>query len=167
MTIKKEKFKKIKKIFKKGIAFQKKVWYNIKAVKWRPVGQAVKTLASHAGNMGSIPVRVTTKRKGTAIAVPFLFVCSLLRYEKPASCQQVSRFCSAGATCPSQSECDARISISRTGHQQQRRSTNVLLLCCCRVVSVWDPFNLPASLSLLFSWGRLQPRRKAGAIPVR
>ena len=25
----------------------------------RPVGQAVKTLASHAGNMGSIPVRVT------------------------------------------------------------------------------------------------------------
>ena len=28
----------------------------------RPVGQAVKTLASHAGNMGSIPVRVTKKR---------------------------------------------------------------------------------------------------------
>ena len=27
----------------------------------RPVGQAVKTLASHAGNMGSIPVRVTIK----------------------------------------------------------------------------------------------------------
>ena len=28
-----------------------------------PVGQAVKTLASHAENMGSIPVRVTKKRK--------------------------------------------------------------------------------------------------------
>ena len=27
--------------------------------KARPVGQAVKTLASHAENMGSIPVRVT------------------------------------------------------------------------------------------------------------
>ena len=26
----------------------------------RPVGQAVKTAASHAANMGSIPVRVTT-----------------------------------------------------------------------------------------------------------
>ena len=25
-----------------------------------PVGQAVKTLASHAGNMGSIPIRVTS-----------------------------------------------------------------------------------------------------------
>ena len=30
-----------------------------KLSKARPVGQAVKTLASHAGNMGSIPVRVT------------------------------------------------------------------------------------------------------------
>ena len=28
----------------------------------RPVGQAAKTLASHAGNMGSIPVRVTKER---------------------------------------------------------------------------------------------------------
>ena len=37
----------------------KKVWYNIKAVQQWPVGQAVKTLASHAENMGSIPVRVT------------------------------------------------------------------------------------------------------------
>ena len=31
--------------------------------KARPVGQAVKTLASHAENMGSIPVRVTNDRK--------------------------------------------------------------------------------------------------------
>ena len=49
------------------------MWYNNQAVKLRPVGQAVKTLASHAGNMGSIPVRVT-KKKSTAIAVLFLFV---------------------------------------------------------------------------------------------
>ena len=33
--------------------------YNITVRLTRPVGQAVKTLASHAGNMGSIPVRVT------------------------------------------------------------------------------------------------------------
>ena len=38
------------------------MWYNNKAVKQWPVGQAAKTLASHAGNMGSIPVRVTSKR---------------------------------------------------------------------------------------------------------
>ena len=29
----------------------------------RLVGQAVKTPASHAGNMGSIPIRVTKKKK--------------------------------------------------------------------------------------------------------
>ena len=47
--------------FEKGIDFSKKMWYNIKAVMKWPVGQAAKTLASHAGNMGSIPVRVTKK----------------------------------------------------------------------------------------------------------
>ena len=39
----------------------------------RPVGQAAKTLASHAGNMGSIPVRVT-KTKTTPKGVVFCFV---------------------------------------------------------------------------------------------
>ena len=29
----------------------------------RPVGQEVKTPASHAGNMGSIPIRVTTSKR--------------------------------------------------------------------------------------------------------
>ena len=46
--------------FRKGIAFCFFMCYNNFAK--RPVGQAVKTLASHAGNMGSIPVRVTRKR---------------------------------------------------------------------------------------------------------
>ena len=32
---------------------------SVKAHQW-PVGQAVKTAASHAANMGSIPVRVTS-----------------------------------------------------------------------------------------------------------
>ena len=41
----------------------KSICYNTKALKTRPVGQAVKTLASHAENMGSIPVRVTNKKK--------------------------------------------------------------------------------------------------------
>ena len=48
------------------------MWYNIKVVKIRPVGQAVKTLASHAGNMGSIPVRVTKKKTHTTVCVFFL-----------------------------------------------------------------------------------------------
>ena len=38
------------------------ICYNSQANKQRLVGQAVKTLASHAENMGSIPVRVTKKR---------------------------------------------------------------------------------------------------------
>ena len=42
----------------------------------RPVGQAVKTLASHAENMGSIPVRVTNTKK-ECISTPFfvLIMC--------------------------------------------------------------------------------------------
>ena len=39
------------------------ICYNSQANKQRLVGQAVKTLASHAENMGSIPVRVTIKRQ--------------------------------------------------------------------------------------------------------
>ena len=39
------------------------------------VGQAVKTLASHAENMGSIPVRVTRKRKSRTLVLLFLFLC--------------------------------------------------------------------------------------------
>ena len=45
--------------------------------KARPVGQAVKTLASHAENMGSIPVRVTNKKKQAfRSGCLFLFVCA-------------------------------------------------------------------------------------------
>ena len=39
----------------------------------RPIGQAVKTLASHAGNSGSIPGWVTNKQK-TCHTAGFLFV---------------------------------------------------------------------------------------------
>ena len=42
------------------VAFLKALCYNNQAL--RPVGQAVKTLASHAENMGSIPVRVTNEK---------------------------------------------------------------------------------------------------------
>ena len=58
------------------------MWYNIKVVKRWPVGQAVKTLASHAGNMGSIPVRVTKKRAHTRRCV--LFFCDPYHKQSPA-----------------------------------------------------------------------------------
>ena len=50
--------------------------YNSKAT--RPVGQAAKTPPSQGGNMGSIPVRVTTKKKALAFASAFFVVCGLL-----------------------------------------------------------------------------------------
>ena len=49
--------------FKKGIDNKSSVWYNIKVVRTWPIGQAVKTLASHAGNSGSIPGWVTKRNK--------------------------------------------------------------------------------------------------------
>ena len=47
------------KTFQKPIDKQNELWYNMQVVKTRPIGQAVKTLASHAGNSGSIPGWVT------------------------------------------------------------------------------------------------------------
>ena len=61
--------------FKKPLAFSKKVWYNIKVVKRWPIGQAVKTLASHAGNSGSIPGWVTKKRRKHIVLPSFLLIC--------------------------------------------------------------------------------------------
>ena len=52
-----------------------------------PVGQAVKTAASHAANMGSIPVRVTILKMGLdnlAIADIILTVGKTVRREKQA-----------------------------------------------------------------------------------
>ena len=49
-----------KKLFKNILTNGEKDCIIDKLNKARPVGQAVKTLASHAENMGSIPVRVTT-----------------------------------------------------------------------------------------------------------
>ena len=48
--------------------------YNTNVPQKRPVGQAVKTSASHAENMGSIPVPVTRKKIGTPQGVPIFFV---------------------------------------------------------------------------------------------
>ncbi len=44
--------------------------YYLSAKRW-PIGQAVKTLASHAGNSGSIPGWVTRTKKGHSIECPF------------------------------------------------------------------------------------------------
>ncbi len=54
--------KKHKKTFKNILTNQKKECIIDKLNTARPVGQAVKTLASHAEIMGSIPVRVTMKK---------------------------------------------------------------------------------------------------------
>ena len=51
------------KTFQKGVDKSDLMCYNMQVVRTWPVGQAVKTLASHAGNMGSIPVRVTKRNK--------------------------------------------------------------------------------------------------------
>ena len=61
----------------------------------RLVGQAVKTLASHAENMGSIPVRVT-KTKGHPLRVSFLF-CRLVRSSNPAPMPSIVPLCTTYA----------------------------------------------------------------------
>ena len=66
--------------FQKGIAFFLALCYNTIVPPIRPVGQAVKTLASHAGNMGSIPVRVT-KNKVTRKCDLVLFSVSCAEIE--------------------------------------------------------------------------------------
>ena len=75
----------------------------------RPVGQAVKTRPFHGCNMGSIPVRVTSKTKRTLTGVSFLLCWQPLRvaYTSP------KHFCFGLGThcmpCPSASEaCQAR-----------------------------------------------------------
>ena len=60
---KRKTFKKIKKTFKNPLTNRQENSIIDKLNTVRPVGQAVKTLASHAENMGSIPVRVTNDRK--------------------------------------------------------------------------------------------------------
>ena len=69
--------------FKKPIDKQNPLVYNNQARKQWLVGQAVKTLASHAENMGSIPVRVT-KENRTPIGVLFSFFWCLVRGISPS-----------------------------------------------------------------------------------
>ena len=68
------------------------MWYNSKALEKWPVGQASKTLASHAGNMGSIPVRVTKKDRKHKV-LPIFFDVPV-RIDKPAKCEA---FCKLAA----------------------------------------------------------------------
>ena len=60
-----------KKLFLKHLTNGEKDSIIDKLNKARPVGQAVKTLASHAENMGSIPVRVTNKNLNRFIRFRF------------------------------------------------------------------------------------------------
>ena len=69
--------KKSKKYFKNLLTNREKGCIIDKLNTARPVGQAVKTLASHAENMGSIPVRVTNeKRKTLRSGCLSFFVCA-------------------------------------------------------------------------------------------
>ena len=74
----------------------------------RPVGQAVKTRPFHGCNMGSIPVRVTSKTKRTLTGVSFCFADGPYRTES----NPFSHLCESGSQfmpCPSASEaCKAR-----------------------------------------------------------
>ena len=64
-----------KNFFQKGVDKTNGLCYNGRVVKIRPIGQAVKTLASHAGNSGSIPGWVTKKRR-KHIVLPSFFADS-------------------------------------------------------------------------------------------
>ena len=77
----KKKFDFFKLFFKKVLHFFKKYDIILKLSIIRPVGQAAKTLASHAGNMGSIPVRVTKKENtGQKSCVLFFDAVSLIEH---------------------------------------------------------------------------------------
>ena len=60
-TYNKDILKKIFKKSKKSVDKHKNLWYTRQVLKIWLVGQAVKTPASHAGNAGSIPARVTKR----------------------------------------------------------------------------------------------------------
>ena len=75
--------KKSEKSFKNPLTKSKKDSIIDKLNKARPVGQAVKTLASHAENMGSIPVRVTNKKRQALLVGACLFLLRLRR-DRPA-----------------------------------------------------------------------------------
>ena len=68
-----------KKLFLKHLTNGEKDSIIDKLNKARPVGQAVKTLASHAENMGSIPVRVTNNRKQIVRSAFLFFAMSDMR----------------------------------------------------------------------------------------
>ena len=87
--------------------------YNITVRSTRPVGQAVKTLASHAGNSGSIPGWVT-KKEATPKGVVFFFAITesntLTRTENknlPPNYQRVNRGRNIAPPLPSRKPCKA------------------------------------------------------------
>ena len=94
----------------------------------RPVGQAVKTLASHAENMGSIPVRVTNENKGTPKGVPFVFVAT------PSGSNPLKTLCvlnmgiaARGIICTDYAYCDVC-----TYHLLARQDTDFVGMRICR-----------------------------------
>ena len=88
-------------VFQEKLIFLKKLFLNHltngekdsiidKRSKAWPVGQAVKTLASHAENMGSIPVRVTNTKRTLLVGVLFALVMRSAR--EPTRALQIMQF---------------------------------------------------------------------------
>ena len=73
---KSKKIKKIQLFSKNLLTNQNKRDIIVELTNQWPVGQAAKTSASHAENMGSIPVPVTRKETDTLNGCLFLFLCS-------------------------------------------------------------------------------------------
>ena len=84
-------FQKNKKSLKKILTNSKKGCIIDRLTQQWPVGQAVKTSASHAENMGSIPVRVT-KREHHQSWWCFLFFGDAYEGIKPTRALQIKHF---------------------------------------------------------------------------
>ena len=126
-------FQKIFRVFAKlGLDNPYAFCYNSKAI--RPVGQAAKTPPSQGGNMGSIPVRVTTKKKALAFASAF-FRCMRLIALRRAVSHRVDRRLAArdiafGSYVPSESE-----ALSLCASKISRRAKRTISLRALRAIS--------------------------------
>ena len=95
----------------------------------RPVGQAAKTLASHAGNMGSIPVRVTKKQHHRKIGgVVFLLYPKRNRMQRFAFLRSKMTSSTSSKILRKLFERSENYFLSRTGHQKTTPPKN--RWCC-------------------------------------
>ena len=110
--------------------------YNNQARKQWLVGQAVKTLASHAENMGSIPVRVTNDRKHHESGA-FLFFCRWLTRTLIEPTQNALRFEYGFETLLRRFRVGSLVGRSKFpyGCSAQKR-THLRYACACRFAEI-------------------------------